>query len=107
MDIYFPEPESGNICSRSHSVLKSLGSDGGLLVIGAMGKHFSDVELDHVQAWSTQGMTSKDIHARLARARAPTGDRGPSLPATATLQSPHAAFPWRAIVRFAGRGLPK
>ena len=44
-----------------------------------MGKHFSEVELDEVQAWSTQGMTPKDIHARLARARAPAGDRGPSL----------------------------
>ena len=44
-----------------------------------MGKHFSDAELDQVQVWRTQGISATDIHARLARARAPTGDHRPSL----------------------------
>ena len=44
-----------------------------------MGKQFSEVELDQVQAWKAQGMAATDIHERLARARAPARDRGPSL----------------------------
>ena len=39
-----------------------------------MGKHFSEIELDQAR-----GMAPADIRDRLARARSPTRDRGPSL----------------------------
>ena len=44
-----------------------------------MGKHFSDLELDQVLEWGSQGMAPRVIHDRLARGRSRARDRGPNL----------------------------
>ena len=44
-----------------------------------MGKHLSAAELDSVQAWKSQGISTLEIHLRLQRARAAGGGDGPNL----------------------------
>ena len=45
----------------------------------AMGKHLTADELDSVQAWRSQGISTLEIHRRLQHARATAGGDGPSL----------------------------
>ena len=45
----------------------------------AMGKHLTADELDSVQAWRSQGISTLEIHRRLQHARATGGGDGPNL----------------------------
>ena len=47
----------------------------------AMGKHLTADELDSVQAWRSQGISTLEIHRRLQHARATGGGDGPNLSA--------------------------
>ena len=47
----------------------------------AMGKHLTADELDSVQAWRSQGISTLEIHCRLQHARATGGGDGPNLSA--------------------------